>query len=217
MRSGFQFETTRHGPPIGERVTRPTGRAASGLAASAASGARQSHRSRIIQLLALLFVAASGCVTTTHVVGQFASPSARTQTNVSGGKAITAPTDDGPLSADDAVGTDPSEMRLQNIEAALLLYYSVNRSLPPRLEDLVALSSGDLPLTSPNSNQEYLYIKDGLPIPSTPRVVIVCEPTPSKSDKRWCIVMAPPDPNGALELEPQQLPESIFKNLQPAQ
>jgi len=185
MRSVFQFDTTPRFASI---------------------------RKRIIALL--LFVATPGCVTTTHVVGQFASPSARVQTNVTGGKAITAPTDDGPLSADDAVGTDPSEARLQNIEAALLLYYSVNRTLPPRLEDLVALSSGDLPLTCPDSDQEYLYIRDGLAIPGTTRQVIVCEPTPSKVEKRWCIVMAPPDPSGVLELEPQQLPESIFRNLQ---
>ncbi len=201
MRLPFQIPARR---PPGSPHDSP------GLAALAASSWPHSRPF----LLALLFLASPGCVTTTHVVGQFASPSARVQTNVTGGKAITAPTDDGPLSADDAVGTDPSEARLQNIEAALLLYYSVNRTLPPRLEDLVALSSGDLPLTAPGSNQEYLYIRDGLPIPGTTRQVIVCEPTPSKLEKRWSIVMAPPDPNGALELEPQQLPESIFRNLQ---
>jgi hypothetical protein len=151
----------------------------------------------------------TGCVTTTHVVGQINGPTARVQTKVRGTNSYS---DAGPVSADDAVGTDPCEMRLQNIEAALLLYYSINRDLPPHLEDLVSLSSDDLPLTCPVSHEEYLYIKAGAPIPGSGRLIIVCDATPAHEGKRWCIAMAPATPGAALELEPEELPESVFKH-----
>jgi hypothetical protein len=166
-----------------------------------------------ISLVSSSFVVMPGCVTTTHVVGQMASPQTRVQTNLTGGHAAAA-ADEGPISADQAVGTDPCEMRLQNIEAAMLLYYSLNRALPPGLQDLVALSSDDLPLSCPVSHEDYLYIKAGLAVPGTPRRIIVCDATPAHMGKRWCIMMAPPVPGAALELEPQELPESVFKDLQ---
>jgi hypothetical protein len=168
----------------------------------------------IIPLLTAIGAGVPGCVTTTHVVGQYASPSAHAQTTITGSK-VAAFSNDEPVSADQAVGTDPCEMRLQNIEAALLLYFSINRTLPPRLGDLVALSSGDLPLSCPVSHQDYLYIKDGLPIPGSPRRVIVCDATPAHLGKRWCIVLAPPIPGGAMELETQELPESVFRDYKP--
>ncbi len=155
-----------------------------------------------------------GCVTTTHVVGQAGGPVARVETKTVGGNGYAAAASgDGPVSADDAVGIDPCEARLQNIEAALLYYYSLKGDLPQRLEDLQILSSDDLPLTCPVSNQEYIYSKDGIPIPGSARRAIVFDPTPAHQGKRWCIAMAPIVPNAALELEPQKLPESVFKNL----
>lgn len=176
---------------------------------------RQGHAATLLRtvLTGSLLAVVSGCVTTTHVVGQFAQPSARTQTTVNG-KTSTASADEGPVSADQAVGTDPCEMRLQNIEAALLLYYSINRTLPTNLQELVSLSNDDLPLSCPVSHQDYLYIKAGVAIPGTPRRIIVCDATPAHMGKRWCIMMAPPVPGAALELEPQELPESVFKDLQ---
>jgi len=164
---------------------------------------------------AAFFVAICGCVTTTHVGGESTSPSTRLPTSVAGGKPTVAPTNDGSISGGEAV--DPSEMCLQNIESAFLLYYSINRALPPRLEDLISLSSDDLPLMCPASDREYIYIKDGLSMPGNSHQIIVCDPTPARDGKRWCIVMAPPKPGAALELEPQHLPESIFRNLQPSQ
>jgi hypothetical protein len=158
--------------------------------------------------------ALAGCVTTTHVIGQMSGPTARVQTKAVGG--TTYGTDE-PVSAEEALGIDACENRLQNIEAALLLYYSVNRDLPQKLEDLVYLSSDDLPLTCPVSNQPYLYFKDGLPIPGSTRKIIVCDPTPAHEGKRWCIAMAPIVQGAALELEPQKLPESVFRNVQVGQ
>ena len=173
------------------------------------------RRSRwlLISTFVATFAGLSGCVTTTHVVGQFGQPALRTQTTVNG-KPTADFAEGGPVSADEALGTDPCELRLQNIEAAMLLYYSINRTLPPALQDLVALSSDNLPLTCPVSHQDYLYIKDGLSIPGSPRKIIVCDATPAHMGKRWCIMMAPPVPGAALELEPEELPESVFQNLQ---
>jgi hypothetical protein len=171
------------------------------------------QRRWIMASLLSVTVALGGCVTTSHVVGQLQGPTARVQTKVVGGKGYAA---DEPVSAEEAVGIDPCEEQLQNIEAALLLYYSLNRDLPQHLEDLVTLSSDDLPLTCPVSHQEYLYFKAGLPIPNSTRRIIVCDPTPAHQGKRWSIAMAPITPDAALELEPQKLPESVFSNLRPA-
>jgi hypothetical protein len=171
------------------------------------------HRCWIIGLLsAVITVALSGCITTTHIVGQMSGPTARVQTKVNGAQSYS---DAGPVSADEAVGTDPCEMRLENIEAALLLYYSLKGELPPSLEDLVSLSSDDLDLTCPVSHRPYLYIRGGLPVPASTRLIIICDATPAHGGMRWCITMAPSTPGAALELEPEKLPESIFKALPP--
>jgi len=159
-----------------------------------------------------MIVMLSGCVTTTHIVGQANRPAVMPQVQ---GKGSSTYADAGPISADEALGTDPCEARLQNIEAAMLLYYSLKGELPPRLEDLVSLSSDDLPLTCPVSNLEYLYIRGGLPVPGSTRRIIVCDATPAHLGKRWCITMAPITPGAALELEPEKLPESVFKDYRP--
>ena len=173
---------------------------------------RSSNRCWIIGSLSAVMAALAGCVTTTHIVGQMNGPTARVQTKVTGANSYS---DAGPVSADEAVGTDPCEMRLENIEAAMLLYYSLKGDLPPRLEDLVSLSSDDLDLTCPVSHLEYLYIRGGLPIPASTRVVIVCDATPAHKGMRWCITMAPSTPGAALELEPEELPEAVFRRYQP--
>jgi hypothetical protein len=160
-----------------------------------------------------------GCQTTTHVIGQADSGSSRVQTRVSGAPASGAPAfgDGTPVSADDAIGTDPCDAHLQNIEAAILLYDSVNRQLPDKLEDLVALSSGDLDLTCPVSHQQYLYNKDGLVTPGMSKRIIVSDPTPAHGGKRWCILMAPSTPGAALVLETREISEAVFNGYQPAQ
>jgi hypothetical protein len=163
---------------------------------------------------AIIAMALTGCVTTTHIVGQMNGPTARVQTKTTGAQSYS---DAGPVSAEEAVGTDPCEMHLENIEAALLLYYSLKAELPQRLEDLASLSSDDLILTCPVSHQEYLYIRGGLPIPASKRVIIVADATPAHKGMRWCITMAPATPGAALELEPEELPESIFRGFQPKQ
>jgi hypothetical protein len=139
-------------------------------------------------------------------------PDARVQTRTVGGNDYAAAnaSGDGAVSAEDAVGIDPCEARLQNIEAALLLYYSVNHDLPPRLEDLLTLSSDDLPLICPVSHEHYVYVRGGIAIPGSARRAIVFDATPAHAGKRWCIAMAPITPNAALELEPQKLPDSVF-------
>lgn len=167
----------------------------------------------IVPLSVVMASALGGCITTTHIVGQMNGPTARVQTKVTGANSAS---DAGPVSADEAVGTDPCEMRLENIEAALLLYYSLKGELPSRLEDLVSLSSDDLDLTCPVSHREYLFIRGGLPIPASTRLIIICDATPAHGGMRWCITMAPSTPGAALELEPEKLPESIFRGYQPS-
>jgi hypothetical protein len=175
-------------------------------------GSCLAHCQAGVKLAVAMVLCVCGCQTTTHVVGQADAPAVRPQTKVRDAEIVAG---NQPLSADEAIGTDPCEMRLQNVEAALLLYFSINRQLPANLADLVPLASGDLDLTCPASHQPYLYMKDGLIGAGSPKRIIVSDATPAHDGKRWCILMDPPTPGAALVLETREIPESVFHGYQP--
>lgn len=118
----------------------------------------------------------------------------------------------GPVSADQAVYTDPSAIRLEDIDEAILLYYRVQGSMPPTLDDLRSLGSiaADLNLVSP-SGQPYAYVPGGLSAPGSQKLLVVYDPADSANGRRWCILISPPHPGAPLSAEVLALPEIVFR------
>jgi hypothetical protein len=108
--------------------------------------------------------------------------------------------------------SDPSAQNLYDISGALLLYYAINREMPPTLSDLQTVTDpGSLHLNDPKSHLPYFYVPDGLAREGENKRIIVCDPTPSDDGKRWCILMPHVAPNAAQSTEVSELPERIFR------
>jgi hypothetical protein len=148
---------------------------------------------------AAVFVA-SGCESTTT------SSSPRAMNNSANDQALTA---------DQALNTDPSALRLDDIDGAMLLYYRDNQQMPPRLEDLgpYAQSVGiTLNLVSPGNGMHYGYDANGMTALGATKLLVVYDPAPGTNGRRWCILMAPPHPGAALSAEVLDIPEFEFRS-----
>ena len=159
------------------------------------SPARSPHSSLIIHrsasLLLLLALAAAGCAPKSPSPSRAEAPRAQA-----------------PIS-----NTDPCAMRLHDLCAPLLLYYSMNDSLPGRLDDLrqVPGFENQVVLTCPVSNRPYVYNPVGVYNPNQPERVILYDPTPAHSGFRWAIsIIEPQQPNAPLITKVIALPESQF-------
>lgn len=90
---------------------------------------------------------------------------------------------------------DPCPERLGEICTRLLLYYSMHRDLPPRLEDLADTGPRTpLRLTCPASGQAYLYSREGIAVAHTDRRIVVQDATPGHAGTRWVIAADPASP-----------------------
>jgi hypothetical protein len=113
---------------------------------------------------------------------------------------------------DQAVDTDPSAQRLDDILGALLLYFRANQGMPPALEDLrtVAGFGSELNLISP-SGQPYGYVPAGLTIPGNNKRLVVYDPAENPNGRRWCILVSALSPGAALTAEVLEIPEAMFR------
>jgi len=152
---------------------------------------------------ALIMVAAmalaSGCQSSS-------STPPRARSNASNNQALTE---------DQAFNTDPSAMRLDDIEGALLLYYRDNQTMPPHLSDLDPYAKAvgiTLVPISPTNGQPYGYDPNGMTAVGATKLLVVYDPAPSPNGRRWCIVMEPPRPGAALSAEVLDLPEFVFRS-----
>jgi hypothetical protein len=79
--------------------------------------------------------------------------------------------------------------RLHDISGQLLLCYSRNGQLPKRLEDLAEMGTGIVPpLACPVSGKPYVYDRQGLAIPKSDKKILVHDPLPCHTGKRWAVV-----------------------------
>lgn len=108
--------------------------------------------------------------------------------------------------------TDPSAMKLHDIEGALLMYYAVNKKLPDRFEQLQPLADVDTPITldCPGSDQPYVYTPDGIKLQERDARIVLYEPAPLHSGYRLTIVIDEPGPLKPLVAEVVAMPESFF-------
>jgi hypothetical protein len=118
---------------------------------------------------------------------------------------------DSPETIDQAVLTDASAVRLDDIVEAILLYFSANKGMAPRLEELRTMPGEEnLNLTAP-SGQEYYYAPQGLSSPAGNKLLIVYDPMESANGKRWCILASQLRQGAPLTAEVIALPEIVFR------
>jgi len=124
-----------------------------------------------------------------------------------------------PLTPDVIAATDRCASRLWDIGGVLLQYYSLNKQLPPRLEDLTPLAEADQPLqfVCPTSGNPYGYAPQGLVREGRHKRIIIFDTTPAHDGKRWCVLM-PDDlrPGVSQSVEVVQIPEEVFQLYRPA-
>jgi hypothetical protein len=115
-------------------------------------------------------------------------------------------------SPDDAIHSDPSAMRMDDIVEALLLYLKANGGMPARLEDLqtVPMIGPSINAVSP-SGAPYAYVPQGLTAPNSNKRLVVYDPLESTNGKRWCILVSQSQAGGPLTAEVLHLPEIVFR------
>jgi hypothetical protein len=113
-------------------------------------------------------------------------------------------------SADDAVHSDATVVRLDDIVGDLLLYFQRHRNMPATLEDLLAEFPA-LNITAP-SGQPYVYYPQGLTTPNIPKLLVVFDPAETQRGSRWCILVNPLRPGSPLTAEVKELPEVIVSS-----
>jgi hypothetical protein len=118
-------------------------------------------------------------------------------------------------SADVALATDPSAMRLNDISGALLLYYATNKQFPNQLEELNAGGYSDrrLRFTNPVTDKPYVYVPTGLMLGGHRKRIILYDQTPTPDGRRFCLVtVLDSRPGSAQAVEILSLPEDIFES-----
>lgn len=164
-------------------------------------------------LLALCF---AGCQTTTTPAGApvassaAAAPVYSTQSRVPmlpvAGRVdpATAPPT---ASADEAVKSDATALRLDDIIGDILLYFQIHKAMPPTLEALAAENPG-LNITAP-SGKPYVYFPQGLSEPNIPKLLVVYDPEETSRGSRFCILVSELHAGSPLTAEVKELPEVI--------
>ena len=89
---------------------------------------------------------------------------------------------------------DPCATRLHDLSGLLLLYYSVNKHLPDRLDELAPLADVDVEFntTCPKSGEPYVYDPAGLGAPTSDRFLVLYDAVPAHGGLRWGVFVAPP-------------------------
>ncbi len=129
------------------------------------------------------------------------------------------PANGAPLTPDEIVSTDPCVAQMQNIAGAMLLYFALNKHLPPTLDDLKTMADVDAPLSfvCPRTGEPFVYVPNGLGTVGQPKHIILYQASPDPRGQRWCIFMSPPAPGPASSqtLEVVPIPEAQFHRYYP--
>lgn len=118
-------------------------------------------------------------------------------------------------SAKSADVMDPCAERLHEICGQLLLFYSRNRHLPAKLEDLRSMPAADpsLSLECPISHRPYVYERQGLLLPDVRGRVIIYDVQPVHAGWRWVIAIDEITEGDPLIARVMAVADSKFSNL----
>lgn len=112
--------------------------------------------------------------------------------------------------------TDPCALRLDEINSALLIYYSHFKKMPETLEALqsAALTNRPLEFTCPVSGKVYVYAPTVLYGPGPERRLVLYDPVACHKGRRWAVVAAPSRPAQPVTTWVVPIDDPTFKLLQ---
>src|SRR4051812_1154488 len=94
-----------------------------------------------------------------------------------------------PVPAPDQIAkTGGCDARLQDLSGLFLMYSLMNHRLPDSLDELRTMpGASDVPaFECPVSHQPYVYVREGIPVPSGTGRIIVHDAAPTHSGLRLC-------------------------------
>jgi hypothetical protein len=117
-----------------------------------------------------------------------------------------------PQVADSAIvaNDDPSAIKMHDIEGAILMYYAINKVLPPKIEDALPLADVPLDMNVPGTSQQYVYTREGIILQDQEARLIVYEPAPLHKGHRLAIRVNDPKAFQPLVMHIIPVPESFF-------
>jgi hypothetical protein len=117
-----------------------------------------------------------------------------------------------PGDAAQITNTDPCATRLHELCGPLLLYYSLQRRLPEKIEELgqVPGFEGVREFTCPVSGRPYIYNSAGIAGLEPASRVVIYDPLPSHSGIRWAVAVQIPGEDQPLITKVIGLPEAKF-------
>ncbi|KPJ56331.1 MAG: hypothetical protein AMS16_02580 [Planctomycetes bacterium DG_58] len=110
---------------------------------------------------------------------------------------------------------DPCAERLHEISGRLLLYYSLNRRLPPSLEELRTVTRDEAELTyvCPQSGETYIYRAEGLALPDGAGSLVLYDAVPVHNGGRWGIVVNRNAPGTPLTAGVVWIDETVMRSI----
>lgn len=105
---------------------------------------------------------------------------------------------------------DPSAIKMHDLEGAILMYYALNKVLPPKIEDALPLADVPLDLNVPGTSQQYVYTREGIILQDQEARLILYEPAPLHQGYRLAIRVNDPKAFQPLVMHIIPVPESFF-------
>lgn len=123
------------------------------------------------------------------------------------------PSVSGPTPSSVAIATDPCAVRLDDINGALLLYYTLNKQLPENLEQIRPLADDGAALnfTCPLSQKPYTYLPVNPDVPVSEPCLILFDSTPAHRGLRWGILATPAKDKQPVTFTVIQLDEAALR------
>jgi hypothetical protein len=112
--------------------------------------------------------------------------------------------------ADQAITSDVSDLRMDDILGGLLFYFRSNHQMPAKLEDLRPIVGRDLN-TDNASDQPFVYVPAGLRLRGSSKLLVVYDPHMHDDHTRWVILLGAFKAGAPPTGEVLSIPEVIFQ------
>ncbi|MDY7010196.1 MAG: hypothetical protein SVV80_05515 [Planctomycetota bacterium] len=109
---------------------------------------------------------------------------------------------------------DPCAERLHDVCGQLLLYHSIHKRLPQKLDEMKTMDIGYMPqLICPVSGKPYVYNPEGLRIPGRTGRLVLYDAIACHSGMRWGILVEDPANGKPLTARVILLPEKSVSSV----